>query len=79
MLAFVLRISVIFLGPGVGGMERMIVYPELAFVIGLGGYLMGTEGRLKSSRGVPIRPGIGSRGRMATSPTKYIRLGRFLR
>jgi hypothetical protein len=31
-------------------MERMTVYPKLAFVIGLGGHLMGTEGRLKSSR-----------------------------
>jgi hypothetical protein len=38
------------LWPRGGGMERMAVYPKLAFVIGLGGPLMGTEGRLKSSR-----------------------------
>ncbi len=29
-------------GLGIGGMERMIVYPELIFVLGFGGYLMGT-------------------------------------
>jgi hypothetical membrane protein len=31
------------LGLGVGGMERMIVYPVLTWAIGLGGYLLGTS------------------------------------
>jgi hypothetical membrane protein len=36
-----LYISNIFLGLGPGGMERMIVYPSLAWAIGFGGYLVG--------------------------------------
>lgn len=33
----------IYLGLGAGGMERMIVYPLLAWAIGFGGYLMSSE------------------------------------
>jgi hypothetical membrane protein len=31
-----------FLGIGVGGMERMMAYPTLLWIISLGGYLLGT-------------------------------------
>ena len=31
-----------YLGLGVGGMERMMAYPTLLWIIGLGGYLLGT-------------------------------------
>ena len=30
-----------YLGLGVGGMERMMAYPTLLWVIGFGGYLLG--------------------------------------
>ncbi len=41
LVALVLYISKNTLGLGVGGMERMIVYPELLWALGLGTYLMG--------------------------------------
>ncbi len=40
LLAIILMVSGIHLGLGVGGMERMILYPAITFAIGLGGYLM---------------------------------------
>jgi len=41
LAALGLYVSKNFLGLGKGGMERMIVYPVLAWGIGLGGYLLG--------------------------------------
>ena len=41
LAALGLYVSKNFLGLGNGGMERMIVYPVLAWGIGLGGYLLG--------------------------------------
>jgi hypothetical membrane protein len=40
LIALALYILEIFLGLGPGGMERMIAYPLLLWVIGLGGYFM---------------------------------------
>ncbi len=40
LVADILFIGKDFLGLGEGGMERMIVYPEIAFLIALGGYLL---------------------------------------
>lgn len=42
LIALVLFGSEIFIGLGPGGMERMIAYPVVLWVIGLGGYLMGS-------------------------------------
>jgi hypothetical membrane protein len=39
LLALILYGSTIYFGLGVGGMERMIVYPILIWMIGVGGYL----------------------------------------
>ncbi len=41
LMAMVLFGSGNSLGLGVGGMERMIAYPELLWVVGFGGYLFG--------------------------------------
>jgi len=41
LVALGLYIARVTLGLGVGGMERMIVYPELFWAIGFGTYLMG--------------------------------------
>jgi hypothetical membrane protein len=43
LIALALFISKIFLGLGPGGMERMIAYPLLLWVIGFGGNLMSSE------------------------------------
>lgn len=43
LIALALFISEIFLGLGPGGMERMIAYPLLLWVIGFGGNLMSSE------------------------------------
>jgi hypothetical membrane protein len=43
LIALALFISNIFLGLGPGGMERMIAYPLLLWVIGFGGNLMSSE------------------------------------
>lgn len=40
LLALILYGGKIYLGLGVGGMERMIVYPILIWMIGTGGYLI---------------------------------------
>jgi hypothetical membrane protein len=40
-ILFVVTSSVGYLGLGVGGMERMITYPTLIWVIGFGGYMLG--------------------------------------
>ena len=40
LLAMILFMGNIYLGLGVGGMERMIVYPILIWMIGFGGYLI---------------------------------------
>jgi hypothetical membrane protein len=45
LLAFALFLSTMgfgYLGIGVGGMERMIVYPTILWILGLGGYLLNT-------------------------------------
>ncbi len=39
---FLLFIGIYF-GLGVGGMERMVVYPEMAFLMALGGYLLNSH------------------------------------
>jgi hypothetical membrane protein len=33
----------IYLGLGIGGMERMIVYPTLIWTVAFGGYLIGSK------------------------------------
>ncbi|MCJ7649656.1 MAG: hypothetical protein MUP85_13660, partial [Candidatus Lokiarchaeota archaeon] len=43
LIALALFISNIFLGLGPGGMERMIAYPLLLWIIGFGGNLMSSE------------------------------------
>lgn len=43
LLALVLLFAGVHLGLGAGGMERMVMYPELMFVIGLGGYLIAID------------------------------------
>ncbi len=43
LIVLALFISGIFLGLGPGGMERMIAYPLLLWVIGFGGILMSSE------------------------------------
>jgi hypothetical membrane protein len=40
LLALILYIENIYFGLGVGGMERMIVYPILIWMIGFGGFLI---------------------------------------
>lgn len=45
LLALGLFVSKNYLELGVGGMERMIVYPVLTWAIGFGGYLLGTSHR----------------------------------
>ncbi len=40
LIAIALLVSGIHLGLGIGGMERMVLYPAITFGIGLGGYLM---------------------------------------
>jgi hypothetical membrane protein len=40
LLALILFIGNIYFGLGVGGMERMIVYPILIWMIGFGSYLV---------------------------------------
>jgi hypothetical membrane protein len=40
LLAMILFMGNIYLGLGVGGMERMIVYPILIWMIGFGGFLI---------------------------------------
>jgi hypothetical membrane protein len=40
LLALVLFIGNIYFGLGVGGMERMIVYPILIWMMGFGGFLI---------------------------------------
>lgn len=40
LLALILFIGNIYFGLGVGGMERMIVYPILIWMIGFGGFLI---------------------------------------
>ena len=40
VLAMILFMENIYVGLGVGGMERMIVYPILIWMIGLGGFLI---------------------------------------
>lgn len=41
--ALVFQGAGVYLGIGVGGMERMIFYPVMLWAVGLGGYLMGDE------------------------------------
>ena len=40
LLALIFYIGKLYLGLGVGGMERMIVYPVLIWMIGFGGFLI---------------------------------------
>jgi len=44
LLALVLGVSGINLGLGAGGVERVIVYPTLLWMIGFGAYLIGESG-----------------------------------
>ncbi|MBI2648193.1 MAG: hypothetical protein HYY68_06785 [Thaumarchaeota archaeon] len=43
LVAIVLFTAGQYLGMGVGGMERMIVYPELIWLVSFGAYLMSSE------------------------------------
>jgi hypothetical membrane protein len=43
IIAMVLFVTQNYLGLGVGGMERMIAYPEVLWAVGFGGYLIGSE------------------------------------
>jgi hypothetical membrane protein len=43
LVAIVLFTANVLLGLGVGGMERMIVYPVIAWALGMGGYFMNSE------------------------------------
>jgi hypothetical membrane protein len=47
LVALLLYIPNVYLGLGAGGMERMIVYPVLLWLIGFGAYLMGTGSEQK--------------------------------
>jgi hypothetical membrane protein len=49
LAALALFASNIYLGIGVGGMERMIFYPAMIWTLSFGAYLLGEEGR--SSQG----------------------------
>jgi len=40
LLAFALMIGQVFLGLGVGGMERMVAYPGVLWMVGVGGYFI---------------------------------------
>lgn len=40
LVALALYVPGVYLGLGVGGMERLVVFPELIWVIGFGAYLM---------------------------------------
>ncbi len=40
LVLFLLTASIGYLGLGVGGMERMIMYPTLLWTVGFGGYLL---------------------------------------
>lgn len=44
LVALALYASGTYLGLGPGGMERMVAYPAVIWVIGAGGYLAGTQG-----------------------------------
>lgn len=50
LLALVLYGSGIYLGLGLGGMERMIAYPALIWVTGFGAYLMGGQNTVSESK-----------------------------
>ena len=45
LVALALLPGKIYLGLGVGGMERMIFYPAMLWTLGFGAYLMGEEGK----------------------------------
>jgi hypothetical membrane protein len=44
--AFVLLVGSTYLGLGAGGMERMVFYPAMFWVVGFGGYLLAEESRV---------------------------------
>lgn len=56
LLALVLFLTEIYLGLGVGGMERMIAYPVLAWGMAYGGYLMGVPRQTRSGPSRAARP-----------------------
>ena len=43
LVAIVLFTANVLFGLGVGGMERMVVYPVIVWAVGIGGYLMNSE------------------------------------
>jgi len=47
LAAISLFVGGIYLGLGVGGMERMIVYPVLLWAVGFGGHMMATEDSMR--------------------------------
>jgi len=49
LVALVLFASGIYLGLGKGGMERMIAYPALLWMVGFGGHLMSDNGNTRAS------------------------------
>jgi len=54
LVAVVLFTANVLFGLGVGGMERMIVYPVIAWALGMGGYFMNTEPAATPPR--PVTP-----------------------
>jgi hypothetical protein len=40
LVGFALFVGKIYFGLGVGGMQRMVLYPVLIWLVGFGGYLM---------------------------------------
>jgi hypothetical membrane protein len=55
LLAVGLYVPGYYLGLGQGGMERVVVYPELLWGVGLGGYLLSTSENLKP-RSIVAKP-----------------------
>ena len=43
LVAIILFTANVLFGLGVGGMERMVVYPVIVWAVGIGGYLMNSE------------------------------------
>jgi hypothetical membrane protein len=45
LISLILYVPGIYLGLGKGGMERLIVYPNLLWALGFGGYIIGKYGK----------------------------------
>ena len=45
LISLILYVPGIYLGLGKGGMERLIVYPNLLWALGFGGWIIGKYGK----------------------------------